>query len=301
MKNNESFLVETGPKRFFCRVQEKIEGPLDVIELAAHIKYRNIDGDTLVCREGTDTYLPFRDLPEYTIAQEVSIEEIARHLHEKERSPASSALPGPAASPWSFNGIVGILCLVIAATALSYYYLQTPGPKPENTPNDGKDPHFVFSRQYRAVMDVTTKNHDGTNTVYHDNGKIRMEINRLKGSVIFIFLPDRHTIYLIMPAQRVVIPSPYDAKSMGQEAIGPDSKYEYLGTEVIDDVPNAKYRVSVDKYSWLLFVDANLKVPLRMESQNASAKSVSKYKSYQPGPQDPSLFEAPGEYKWLNL
>jgi hypothetical protein len=80
-------------QRFFCSVQDKAEGPFDLIELAAELKYAHINADTPICREGKEDWVAFRDLPEFVSAQEMSIETIARHLVEKARIQRSSRSP----------------------------------------------------------------------------------------------------------------------------------------------------------------------------------------------------------------
>ena len=119
--------TSTSP-RFFCMVRNKEAGPFDLVELAAEIKYGHIDASTPVRRDGSEDWLVFRDLPEYAAAQAVPIEEIARHLQEKEQGGSSSpSSDEPRPFPW----IIPIGALVISGlllTAIVLYLEQEPAP-----------------------------------------------------------------------------------------------------------------------------------------------------------------------------
>jgi len=160
--------------------------------------------------------------------------------------------------------------------------------------------HFVFPRQYRATMEITMGNIHGSSTLYADNEKLRMETDLGSGVIgILIIRRDTRRIFQVMVSQRLVIERPY-VLSKGPEAsaVGPDSKYEDIGTETIDGVPCTKYRVSVGENVWLLWVDTAKQVPVKMMRPNNG--SAVNYKSFEPGPQDPALFEPPADYKWIN-
>jgi hypothetical protein len=77
-------------QRYFCLVRDKWEGPFDLIELAAQLRYATIDPETRIRLEGEEAGLPLRELPEFVSVQEIPIETIAWHLEEKERSLHSS-------------------------------------------------------------------------------------------------------------------------------------------------------------------------------------------------------------------
>jgi hypothetical protein len=103
-------------------VGDKVEGPFDLIELAAQFRYATIDAATPVTLEGAEEWLAFRERPEFAAAQAISIEAIAAHLERRVR---------PEVSPKTFGNIgfwtplaLGLACVV------GLVALLTPGPVP---------------------------------------------------------------------------------------------------------------------------------------------------------------------------
>jgi hypothetical protein len=74
------------PSRFYCLAQDEIHGPFDVVDLAAQLRYGTINSDSQVCPEGAEVWVRFRELPEFVIARDMSIETIALRLEEREKT-----------------------------------------------------------------------------------------------------------------------------------------------------------------------------------------------------------------------
>jgi hypothetical protein len=115
-------------QRFFCMIRNQEAGPFDLIELAAELKYGHIDASTPIRNEESDDWLIFRDRPEFAAVQSIPIEEIARHLEEKERGGTSSqSSDEPRPFPW----IIPIVALVISGLllgAIVFYLVQEQPP-----------------------------------------------------------------------------------------------------------------------------------------------------------------------------
>jgi hypothetical protein len=80
-------------KRFFCFVQEKVEGPFELVELAGLLHAKHIDADTPLCAEGSEEWLLFQDRPEYRFAQEIPANVVEKHLQEQAEATASPWTP----------------------------------------------------------------------------------------------------------------------------------------------------------------------------------------------------------------
>jgi len=283
----------TSPHRFLCMVEGRIAGPFDLIELAAEVRYGHIDANTLVRYEETEDWLALRDLPEFTSIQEVSIDTIARHLEQKERMARGASSTGTISSfPWA-----------IAAYALVFLSLLGLGIYSAFTPQTGKGfqpiadalPPFAFAKQYRAETDTITRVGTATIVIYQDNGKERVEMNSKGRDLILIMRPDIGKAYTILPSRKFVHPTSLDAEAykekQSQGALGPDARIEPLYKDAYQDVPCVKYRITAKDHTWFLWVDTTKNVPLGMQEEFGDSRV--RYKSYQPGPQDVSLFEAP--------
>ena len=112
--------------RFYCHVQDKVAGPFDLVELAGELRCKNIEAETLVCREGEEEWRAFRELPEFVSAQEMPIEEIARRLEEKERASQPQSAPAKAWSvPWP-SLAVGLFVVCSMGVGIVYWPGQQP-------------------------------------------------------------------------------------------------------------------------------------------------------------------------------
>jgi hypothetical protein len=80
-------------KRFFCFIQDKVEGPFNLVELAGLLRAKHLDADTPLCVEGTEEWIIFRDRPEYAFAQEIPSQVIDQHIQETASASESSWSP----------------------------------------------------------------------------------------------------------------------------------------------------------------------------------------------------------------
>jgi len=98
-------------QRYYCRVGDVVEGPFDLLELAAQLRYTHINSLTPVSLDGTTGWRPFGQWPEFAAAQKIPIEDIAAHLEVKERVhvPAEEA-PSRRWTPWVILGVL-IICV----------------------------------------------------------------------------------------------------------------------------------------------------------------------------------------------
>jgi len=94
-------------------------GPLDLVELAAELRYGNIGTETPVRRKDETTWTIFRELPEFATAQGMSVEVIARHLAERERAGAAQER-----RLWRPNLSIIILIVVFFVGVLASLFLM---------------------------------------------------------------------------------------------------------------------------------------------------------------------------------
>jgi len=281
--------------RFLCMVQGRIAGPFDLIELAAELRYEHIDGNTLVRREDSEDWFALRELPEFTHIKEVSVDTIARHLEAKERfAQSSSTAPS---FPWT---AVGFVLFFVVLIALAFFF-QTTTSTTESDLKPPPLPPFAFAKQYRAETEATSRVGTATSVIYKDNGKERIEISSKGRDLIVIMRPDLGKAYTVLAAHKLVHPTSVDAdeykEKQSQSATGSDAKIEPLLKDVYQDIPCVKYRVTAKDRTWFLWVDTVKNVPLGMQEEFGDSRV--QYKSYQPGPQDASLFEPPTDgYSW---
>jgi len=116
--------------RYYCHAKGVTLGPLDLIELAAELRYGNIDAESLVCPVGAEEWHAFRDLPEYAAAQELSIETIARHLEKKEKEKGKPPASSPQRlMPWFWATILIVFLLTVLGVAGDQFFAQQPSGK----------------------------------------------------------------------------------------------------------------------------------------------------------------------------
>ena len=108
----------TVAQNYLCTVGDKTEGPFDLIELAAQLRYGNITPATLVQRQGEETWSPLQDTPEYPKLHDIPIETIARHLEQKEKAREQPAPLSPARIGSALSGLQSIAILVAVAIGL---------------------------------------------------------------------------------------------------------------------------------------------------------------------------------------
>jgi hypothetical protein len=91
LSDYQSSPTPPAPQTYLFAVGDKTQGPFDLVELAAQLRYQNIGPATLIQRCGEVAWTPLQDLPEYRTLHDIPVETIARHLEEKEReNPAPS-------------------------------------------------------------------------------------------------------------------------------------------------------------------------------------------------------------------
>ncbi len=294
MQDNEAPPPEAAPSRFHCYVKTQVEGPFDIVELAAQLRYATIDGDTPISREGSEEWFPFRDLPEFAIAQQLPIETIARHLEEKERTGLSPRLPDePSPSRQNFLPIIAIALFCVVA--LGIFLVQHAHTLASWLPFGPQKPvDFVFAKQYRAEVEVTAGPRHENEVIYMDNGKNRTE--RAPGGItdFTIIRPDTNKIYGVMPDKMAYYEKTLAPEGMDLSTIGIPVNYMRMGPEMMNGIACIKYIVTVNGSPYYLWADTARQVPVRTTTWDGNG--ITEYKSYQPGPQDPTLFEPPPNY-----
>lgn len=108
------------PARFFSVGTERAEGPFDLVELADQLKRAMLNPDSLLCREGEETWIPFRDLPEFATVRKISLEP---KVVPPPEPPAPPKRPAPLARklqllPW-ITALVVIFLVGVAVVALT--------------------------------------------------------------------------------------------------------------------------------------------------------------------------------------
>jgi hypothetical protein len=76
------------PTRWFCRSDSstKIDGPFDLVELAALLRAGDISGDTLTQEEGEQPWLAFQSRPQFDLAKTMPADVIYRHLKDEKEN-----------------------------------------------------------------------------------------------------------------------------------------------------------------------------------------------------------------------
>jgi hypothetical protein len=111
--------------RFFCYVQNALEGPFELIELAGQIKSSHIDAETLICREGEEEWFPFHTLPEFATARDMPVEVIARHLEERERLQHSPRSASKVKSLFRLVAVWALGILVLAGVIVAFVQIYS--------------------------------------------------------------------------------------------------------------------------------------------------------------------------------
>ncbi len=104
-------------QQFSCLIKGKIEGPFDLIEIAGLFREGIIDGETTVSPVNTDDWQPLRERSEYKAVQEIPVDVIARHIHEKERAGLLAQTPSKK-SPLLLWGAFGFAMAIIGIMAI---------------------------------------------------------------------------------------------------------------------------------------------------------------------------------------
>lgn len=172
-------------------------------------------------------------------------------------------------------------------------------------PNSGAP--FALDKPASADLTITMKK--GTTIqakVYLETDKLRADLTTNGMQVTTIIRKDQQKIYELLAGQKMAMEMPYDANkfknySAVDSAFASGGNFTLIGPDTIDGIACLKYKVTSDKtkqvfYFWM---DAAKKVPVELDSDSGSLKV--KWRNYQAGPQDASLFEVPAGYQMMEM
>ena len=173
--------------------------------------------------------------------------------------------------------------------------------RPVPLPADDSAAPFTMDKHYSADLVVTMKGGMVVSSkAYIDGDKMRSDVNMGGMAMEIIVRKDTKKMYRVLEAQKMVMVSDFNpGGAMGNAAasFGPEGKFELIGPETIDGVACTKYKVTSDKTKQVFFfwLDTVHKVPLETAAPDGSL--LVKWKNFNSGPQDPSLFEPPADYQ----
>jgi hypothetical protein len=158
------------------------------------------------------------------------------------------------------------------------------------------DPHL----QYSADIVFATDQGMNMQELYCDNGKVRLEMTEEGRSMATIIRPDEQKFYHMLIAQKVVLDLPYKPDEFRNQIFavaGAHGQYQLVGAEETEGVNCMKYKGTAgpDKRAYFIWIDAATKAPVKLAAQDGSFTMV--WKNFKAGPQDPSLFTPPADYK----
>ena len=109
----------TKPSRWFCRSTStgKIEGPLDIVELAGLLRSGGITGETLTQAEGDQVWMAFQNRREFDSARNMPADVIYQHLKDEEEEQES---------PWSLRRLYYLGWLMLAITGYGFFWGYRP-------------------------------------------------------------------------------------------------------------------------------------------------------------------------------
>lgn len=161
-------------------------------------------------------------------------------------------------------------------------------------------------RPFSADQTHTVRNKTTTAKVYFTPNAMRVEGVNEKGSQgIQIMRFDQKVMWNLVPAQKIYIEMPW--ASMGEFVSWADQQgmqRELLGTEQVGDYRCDKFRVRVTlegKTYTSLEWDAKELEGLPVKTQDEKGTWSTEYRNVRLGPQDPSLFEIPADYRKMSL
>lgn len=177
---------------------------------------------------------------------------------------------------------------------------QAPVAPPSPAPSA---PPFTPDKEFSADQVATSKiGISMSGKIYMSDGKARAETEMQGAQVISIMRPDQKKMFMVMPAQKMVMVMNLDDKMMTQinAASGDDGKFETIGPETVDGVPAIKYKMTAkDGKVFYWWVAVATKTPVKMTADDGSF--TLNWKNYKAGPQDPALFEAPKDYQVMEM
>ena len=177
--------------------------------------------------------------------------------------------------------------------------------RPTPLPADDTAAPFAMEKHYSADLTIMTKEGMSVESKnYVDGDKMRSDATMNGMDMSIIVRKDEQKIYNVMNTQKMVMVMPYDpSKVAGRTAasFGPEGKFTLIGPDSVDGVACTKYSVTSDKTKQVFFfwLDPVRKVPLQMSAADGSF--TVKWKNFNAGPQDPSLFEPPADYQVMQM
>ncbi len=158
-----------------------------------------------------------------------------------------------------------------------------------------------FSADQIHTMGGKTK----TSKVHATPGAMRLEGEDKGKKSIVIMRFDRKVMWSLMPDQRMYVELPWASQSEWASWVaGAEVQRQSLGTEQVGAYLCEKSRVQVTLqgkvYTSLEWTATQLN-GMVVKTQDEKGQWSTEYQNVQLGPQDPSLFEVPADYKKLSL
>ncbi len=134
---------------------------------------------------------------------------------------------------------------------------------------------------------------------YVDQGKTRIEIAMAGTQVASIIRPDKKLVYVIMPAQKMVMEMPLNLENQVlTSAHDKNANREKVGTETINGQVCDKYKITSEGTVVYLWANKSTSVPVQLQSADQKVKV--EWTNVKVGAQPASLFEPPADYKKMS-
>ena len=159
---------------------------------------------------------------------------------------------------------------------------------------------FSFPVQYSAEQTTAADGKIIKSEIYADGEKIRLEINAEGMDMVTIMRKDQNVCYTLMPAEKMCMVVPL--KSLGKTVDylpSANTKLTFVGKETIKSIVCDKYKLSVEKEDYFMWVDASNKMPVRRTS--ADGNITVDWDHFKIAPQPADLFEVPADYKKMDM
>jgi hypothetical protein len=156
-----------------------------------------------------------------------------------------------------------------------------------------------FPTEYSAKTVTTSPEGTSEAMQYVSGQKMRMEV----AGNMMIIRPDLNVMLILMPSEKMYMEHPLDPKMMKQASLSHEGmSQELVGTEEIDGKSAEKYLMKYtsngQEESFHVWTGQGGR-PLRTQALDQSW--TVDYKEFNPGAQDPSLFEAPSDYQKMAM
>lgn len=165
-----------------------------------------------------------------------------------------------------------------------------------------KEP-YSLANQFSVVQTVQVGGgRSFVQRLYRDGEKLRIDVQEGSETQIIVLRKDQKKVYTILPAQKLVLESSYrDTGASGNLVLPGEAGAVWTsqGKETIRGHACVKYLVKGDARSLYVWLDEAGKYPLRVAP--AEGKTVIDWDQYQAGPQPPTLFEAPADFRKMSM